>query len=92
MALVEKAPPWLEPVVAFTKNWPNKNRRQIFLCDESPGKMATQLASCKLMTSGAISKLKDGKTKNELKESRDKRGTPNRKEIKHTTPQSQWKT
>ena len=92
VALVEQAPPWLEPVVAFTKNWPNKNRRQIFFCKESPGKMATQLASCKLMTSGAISKLKDGKTKNELKESKDKRGTPNRKEIKHTTPQSQWKT
>ena len=57
VALVEQAPPWLEPVVAlFTKNWTNKNRRQIFFCEESPGKMATQLAVCKLMTSGAISK------------------------------------
>ena len=51
------APPWLEPVVAcVTKNWPNKNRRQIFFCEESPGKMATYFAVCKLMTSGAISK------------------------------------
>ena len=56
VAVVEKARPWLEPVVAFTKNWPTKNRRQILFTEESPGKMATQLAFCKLLTSGAISK------------------------------------
>ena len=56
VAVVETAPPCLEPAVAFTKNWPTKNRRQLFFCEELPGKMSTQLASCKMMASGAISK------------------------------------